>query len=123
MNQLLQTQPVWGYAYGAMKKATDMGKVSDGNHTFEELYEHVYELWIALCASRAKHAWRTDVDGQGKCAEGWFILGLYCCEGEQLSYQLPRRLWDRCKFASTMDQAPPWDGHTPEDVLNRLKSE
>ena len=100
----------------------DMGEVSDGYHTFNELYEHRHELWIALCASRSRNAWRSEVDGSGKCMEGWFLLGMYRLDGRQISYHLPNRLWDRCGFAVTLDQAPPWDGHTSNDVLIRLRA-
>jgi len=38
------------------KMTMDTGKISDGYHTFDELYDHRITLWIALCRLSALHA-------------------------------------------------------------------
>jgi len=99
---------------------------SDGFHTFEELYEHRFELWMALCRVRAEdpedhtEIWRCKLNSDGSSWPGWFLLGTD--SPKQISYHLPIRLWDRCAgFAVTYDEPHAWDGHTSADVLERLK--
>lgn len=96
--------------------------VSDGYHTFDELYEHRHVLFITLC----KHllgphsVWRARAHADGTGYAQWFIMGINSERGWQITYHLPMRLWDRTAFAHTLDLAPEWDGHTPADVLTRL---
>ena len=99
---------------------------SDGYHTFEELYEHRFELWMALCRARAEdpedhtEIWRCKLNSDGTSWPGWFLLGTD--SPKQISYHLPIRLWDRCAgFAVTYTEPHAWDGHTSADVLERLK--
>jgi hypothetical protein len=48
-------------------------------------------------------------------------LGLGKEEGKQITYHLPMDKWKDCEFAQTLDQAPEFDFHTPQIVLDRLK--
>jgi len=113
------------------KGMLDMNEVSDGYHTFGELYEHRIELYIALCkqmsiedpaANIQNFVWKSKVHSDGSVWDGWFILGYGTQEGEQITYHLPMNYFPQCKFAQTLDKAPDWDGHTSADVLERLKS-
>lgn len=101
--------------------------ISDGYHTFDELYAHRIELWLTVCrlfsAERTDDVvWRSVLHHNGSRYEGWFILGIYCNHGEQMSYHLPISRWDDADFAEILDRTPEWDGHTPADVLERLKT-
>jgi hypothetical protein len=106
------------------------GQVSDGYHTFGELYEHRIALWIALCRVHSSEfetpqkqlVWRSKLHSDGSSYDGWFLLGMNRKPGEQITYHLPMAYWDRCSFAATLDRAPEFDGHTPQDVLERLRS-
>jgi len=51
--------------------------------------------------------------------DGWFIAGIYTSEGKQISYYLPIDKWDT-PHSGVFEKAPEWDGHTPEDVVERL---
>lgn len=104
----------------------DKGKVSDGHHTFEELYAHRNELFIALCRAMMPvgtglKPWRTKKQADGTVLIGWFVLGLGKEQGQQITYHLPEGKWDACEFAETLEQAPEFDFHTPQIVLERLK--
>ena len=106
---------------------SDTGKISDGYHTFDELYEHRVTLWIALCRTKAaiireawNPVWRSKLHSDGTCFDGWFVLGMFTEPGHQITYHLPIRDWPRCDFARTVERAPEFDGHTASDVLNRL---
>ena len=102
-------------------------KVSDGYHTFLDLYAHRILLWIKFCHriyiySDGDHpVWRSKVHSDGSSIEGWFILGMYHDSGQQITYHLPDRVWHFTSFAETLLRAPQWDGHTSNDVLKRLE--
>lgn len=109
----------------------DNMSVSDGYHTFEELYEHRIELYITLCRLLASNyklqvdgegVWRSLLHSDGTAMEGWFVLGILTVKGQQITYHLPLSRWDETSFAKTLDKAPEFDGHTSDDVLKRLKS-
>lgn len=109
----------------------------DGYHTFDELYEHRITLFIAFCkelaANRIREAiqggmvryakvWRSKLHSDGTMFDGgWFILGIGKDKGDQITYHLPIAKWDETHFAETLIKAPEFDGHTSEDVLERLK--
>lgn len=109
-------------------------KVSDGYHTMDELYEHRIELYISLCRCLAAvrenatlkqifpQVWRSLMHSDGSCFEGWFILGIHKEKGKQITYHLPMSKWVETRFVYTLNRAPEWDGHTPKDVLERLKN-
>lgn len=109
--------------------------ISDGYHTFDELYEHRNRLFITICAMIARinvFAWqyysvhpiniiRSKLHHDGSGYAGYFILMINGdVPGEQISYHLPDKYWEACSFAKVVPAAPEWDGHTPNDVLERL---
>lgn len=117
----------------------DSNKISDGYHTFGELYEHRIQLFISLCRiishssayiqgllhkplDSDKCPWMSLLHSDGTAYEGWFILGIGIEKGKQITYHLPMSKWEECeKFAKKLIKAPDWDGHTSSDVLARLK--
>lgn len=105
--------------------------ISDGYHTFEELYKHRHELFITLCEVLEDKFPRFEIictkkNKEGKEWDGWFILAInYYKDGkeEQISYHLPNSYWDRCvDYFQVEESNSKYDGHTSEDVINRLKS-
>lgn len=86
--------------------------ISDGYHTFDELYEHRCLLFINLCLLRPKQAyWRPHY-------EGWPLLGLQLPTG-QISYHVPEKYLPL--FEGKVEKGgPEWDKHTPSDVVVRL---
>jgi hypothetical protein len=109
------------------------GAISDGYHTFDELYAHRIALFrvtcraLSLMASQVPYieleheiVWKSQVHSDGSIMEGWFIMGIDSRPGKQITYHLPMSEWDNCKFANTLEKAPEWDGHTSADVLKRL---
>jgi len=102
----------------------------DGYHTFNELYEHRCRLFIALMWAKWRNAWASKVHADGSIWEGWFIAGIHTKSGD-ITYHLPIKYWDEifmCRKDGeqeciiTLDKAPEWDGHTSDDVLERLKN-
>jgi hypothetical protein len=97
--------------------------MSDGFHTFDELYEHRIQLFIQLCffVKNARYVWRSKFHSDGSALDDWFVLGIGENKGSQITYHLPVSNWEQTNFAETLNKAPEWDGHTSEDVLERLK--
>lgn len=90
-------------------------KVSDGYHTFDELYEHRCLLYINLCWLQKDRAfWKPDY-------EGWFYLYLETDSG-QISYHCPNYLKPLI-IGIQRDDAHKFDGHISEDVVFRLRNE
>lgn len=114
----------------------DLMEVFDGYHTMDELYEHRITLFIALC--RAVHprgvyggpdekywCWRSKKHHDGELCFGTgtqFVLGIGTEAGKMITYHIPIEHWDETGFAETIEVAPEWDGHTSDDVLERLKN-
>ncbi|MCF0059968.1 hypothetical protein MUK70_12015 [Dyadobacter chenwenxiniae] len=112
----------------------DTNLISDGYHTFGELYEHRIHLWIILCkiyeyewAATNKNpqsscpVWKSQKHSDGSHWDGWFILGLTDNNGRQITYHLPESKWGECAFAVELEKCPEFDGHTSADVLQRIK--
>lgn len=103
----------------------ETGKVSDGFHTFDELYDHRCLLFLAFQALWYQRtvpyssAWKSKKHADDTEWDGWFIAGLKMAEGD-ISYHIPVKFWDICK-GNELQNAPEWDGHTSADVLKRLE--
>ena len=102
----------------------------DGYHTFDELYDHRITLFIALCKQIVERSmysgdynvWCSVLHSDGSKFDDWFILGIGKEKGKQITYHLPAKYWNEvCEFAVSLERAPEFDGHTPDDVLERLK--
>lgn len=104
----------------------DPNLISDGYHTFGELYEHRIALYIALARMVRKYGpkdvWMSERHGDGSRFDGWFVLGIGDKVGQQITYHLPMRRWEECsEFAEMLGRAPEYDGHTSAGVLERLR--
>ena len=97
----------------------DVEKISDGYHTFADLYEQRLILSAAL-AKNNPHAWKSKrhEDGSVPFGGGWFIMGFDTDEG-CYTYHYELKDWDlfQCK---ELDKGKPWDGHTSRDVRRLL---
>jgi hypothetical protein len=98
-------------------------KISDGYHTCVELYGHRNTLYIALCKAirKSNEIWKSKQHSDGTRSDGFFILGIKTEQNEQITYHLPLSYWQECEFATTLATAPTYDGHSSNDVLERLK--
>ena len=99
--------------------AVDVEKISDGYHTFADLYEQRLILSAAL-AKNNPHAWKSKrhEDGSVPFGGGWFIMGFDTDEG-CYTYHYELKDWDlfQCK---ELNKGKPWDGHTSKDVRRLL---
>ena len=99
--------------------AADVEKMSDGYHTFADLYEQRLILSAAL-AKNNPHAWKSKrhEDGSVPFGGGWFIMGFDTDEG-CYTYHYELKDWDLFQ-CEELDKGKPWDGHTSKDVRRLL---
>lgn len=89
------------------------GDMSDGYHTFDELYDHRCLLFINLCLAYPLRAyWKPHY-------EGWPLLVFELSSG-QISYHVPEKFLPLFEGKVNRDDEYEWDGHTPADVVTRL---
>jgi hypothetical protein len=98
----------------------DIGGISDGYHTFDELYFHRMILFSTVLSSFPERAWRSKLHDDGTMYDNYFIVGIDTPEG-QYSYHYHMEFWDHFENIKEIPKAPKWDGHKPEDIT-RLKS-
>lgn len=99
--------------------AADVEKMSDGYHTFADLYEQRLILSAAL-AKNNPYAWKSKrhEDGSVPFGGGWFIMGFDTNEG-CYTYHYELKDWDMF-WCKELDKGKPWDGHTSKDVRRLL---
>ena len=114
--------------------------ISDGYHTFKELYEFrkiynaaLFNEWAANMETSPDYgrvlfnvpkynvhkSWR-HYDGELCFGGGWFIVVAVLPTG-QISNHYEAKDWNLFKIPETEKALFPFDGHTSEDVINRLK--
>lgn len=95
--------------------------VSDGFHTYDELYDHRMALTAALTAAVPEISWRSrehHPDGE-PMFEGFFIVGITLPTGV-ITYHYKFEHWEKFNHVPVIDHAPAWDGHLPKDCIERL---
>lgn len=97
-----------------------VGELNDGYHSFNALYDHRMVL-SAFMFNKVKFAFKSrkhfdnDTDPM---YDGMFIVGAITPFG-QISYHYDNKYWNLFKVPA-IERAPEWDGHTPQDVVERM---
>lgn len=100
----------------------DMGEVSDGYHTFNQLYHQRAILFATIVNQNKYIAWKSYKHSDGKyCFDKngeWFVVGIDTPEGSY-TYHYSKEYWDYfdCK---ELPCGKVWDGHTEKDVTRLL---
>lgn len=111
------SRPESPYATGS-----DMDHISDGYHTFGELYDHRRALVAALMKCNREISWRSKAhhpEDQPMFEGGYFIVGMNLPTGD-ISYHYKISHWEDFDGISIFEHAPKYDGHTPELTVERL---
>jgi hypothetical protein len=102
-------------------------EVSDGYHTFGELYEFrktynavLFNLWASIGRYNVYKS-KKHFDGEECFGGGWFIVMADLPTG-QISNHYELKDWDMFEVPEFETAPIPFDGHTSEDVLDRLKA-
>lgn len=98
----------------------DTNKISDGSHTFEELYDHRAKLFSVICSMNKQISWKSKFHDDGTMYEGYFIVGMNTEEG-QVSYHYGLCYWDLFDVVE-LERAPKYDGHDSKDAILRILS-
>ncbi len=112
-------------AHRASRPAAEVS-VSDGYHTFDELYEfrllyhaHAVRAWLASDIPVVR-SWRHH-DGELCFGGGWFIVAAQLSAG-QVSNHYPAAEWSLFDGVPEVERPPAWDGHSSSDVAHRLRA-
>ena len=100
----------------------DMGEVSDGYHTFNELYYYrmLYNAaFFNLLPKEWVHKSKRHHTGEECFGGGWFIVMANLPTG-QISNHYELKDWDLFKVPEK-EIADEWDGHTPQEAADRLR--
>lgn len=97
--------------------------ITDGYHTFGELYHHRAALFIALMKLNPQISWYALCHEDGEEVPGFFIAGMQLPEG-QVSYHIRIEPWwlllQNGVHIPCHINAPKWDGHTAQMSLERI---
>lgn len=117
----------------AEAKQIELGELTDGYHTFDELYEFrklynavLFNEWgnpgfDVLGVKYDVHKSKRHNDGNLCFGGGWFIVVAVLPTG-QISNHYKLEDWDLFQIPETIIAKHEFDGHTPEDVMIRLKA-
>lgn len=98
----------------------EIDDLSDGFHTFRQLYYQRMMLFATIVKQNRDRAWKSfrHEDGELCFGGGWFIVGIDTPEGSYTYHYEDAYygLFD-CK---ELDRAKHWDGHIEKDVTRLL---
>jgi len=95
------------------------GDISDGYHTFDELYNHRLVLFSIICNQDHTDAWKSKLHDDGTMFDDYFIVGIKTVKG-QFTYHYHMDNWEMFDVFE-YDTAPTWDGHTADDIIRLLE--
>jgi hypothetical protein len=94
------------------------GQISDGYHTFDELYYHRMMLFSVICNQNKEEAWKSKFHSDGTMYDNYFIVGITTIEGNY-TYHYHMDNWYNFNVKE-FEFAPEYDGHKPEDITRLL---
>lgn len=100
-------------------KGVSRKSISDGYHTFDELYYHRMMLFAIICNQNKSVSWKAKKHHDGTMfGEDSFICGIQTPEG-QYTYHYNLKFWDMFDVKE-YKFAPEYDGHKPSDITRLL---
>ena len=98
------------------------GDLSDGYHTFNQLYYQRCVLFASLVRLNKDRSWKSFKHSDGKyCFDSngeWFIVGIDTPIGSY-TYHYEKKYWDLFE-CQELECGKEWDGHTEEDITRLL---
>ena len=98
----------------------DIDDVSDGFHTFRQLYYQRMVLFATIVKQNRGRAWKSlrHEDGEFCFGGGWFIVGIDTSEGSY-TYHYENNYFSLFD-CEELECGKHWDGHTEKDVTRLL---
>lgn len=127
--EMVENINVWFQQAKQMEKEQNnvTENTSDGYHTFKELYDFrmvynaaLFNEWALQSKYEVHKSWKHN-GGELCFGGGWFIVVAILPTG-QISNHYIEECWDLFKIPETETALFPFDGHTSQDVLSRLKN-
>lgn len=103
------------------REPQDKGEISDGYHTFNELYYYrmLYNAaFFNMLPKELVHKSKKHHDGEECFGGGWFIVMANLPTG-QISNHYELKDWNLFQIPEK-EVADKWDGHTPQEAADRL---
>lgn len=97
--------------------------ISDGYHTFEELYYQRTVLLSIICNTYSNISWKSKKhfdEENDPMFEGCFIIGINTPTGEA-TYHIKLKYWEMFDVPE-IEHAPKYDGYSSDEVLKRLQT-
>ena len=116
-----ELRSLYDFIDSLQQEQTDMGEVSDGYHTFNELYYYrmLYNAaFFNLLPKEWVHKSKRHHTGEECFGGGWFIVMANLLTG-QISNHYELKDWDLFRVPEK-ELADEWDGHTPQEAAERL---
>ena len=104
-----------------LNEVYDIGNYSDGYHTFNELYHHRAILFAVVCNQFKDKCWKSFRHHDGSMYTGMFIVGIETPKGPATYHYNANEYWFLFDVKE-LNNAPKWDGHTPQDAIERIQS-
>lgn len=94
--------------------------MSDGYHTFRDLYYQRMVLFATIVKQNKELAWKSfrHEDGEFCFGGDWFIVGIDTPEGSY-TYHYETKFWSMFD-CQELKRGKHWDGHTDKDVTRLL---
>ena len=98
------------------------GEISDGYHTFNQLYHQRAVLFATIVNQNKSRSWKSYKHSDGQyCFDSngeWFIVGIDTPQGTY-TYHYSKEYWNMFD-CQELEYGKKWDGHTEEDVIRLL---
>ena len=105
------------------EKGISTKNISDGYHTFEELYYQRTVLLSIICNTNPNISWKSKKhfdEENDPMFEGCFIIGINTPTGEA-TYHIKLKYWEMFNIQE-IEHAPKYDGYSSDEVLKRLQT-
>ena len=115
LNNLIQIEKINGNI--------SVKQISDGHHTFEDLYKNRLILFCVLCNSNPNISWKSKKhfdEENDPMFNGDFIAGINTPEGIA-TYHFKLEFWDLFQIPE-IEKAPRYDNYDNATVLKRIYS-
>lgn len=97
--------------------------ISDGNHTFSDLYLQRMYMFSVICSCYPELSWKSKKhfdEINDPMFNGCFIAGINTPLGIA-TYHFKLEYWDEFPIKE-LENAPQYDEYSPDEVLSRVKS-
>lgn len=119
--ELFDVPELLSFIDSLQQEEVDMGEISDGYHTFNELYYYrmLYNAaFFNLLPKEWVHKSKKHHTGEECFGGGWFIVMANLPTG-QISNHYELKDWNLFQIPEK-EFADEWDGHTPQEAAERL---